>query len=333
MAIHGLEKQKIPAPILDRWRGSRFFEFTSHYKDLNLKVKKFTQAISVPSSFPKKEIEEDLLWQFLTPKFDFFNVIDPIKKSIKIATGANDYRFIPIYINPKSDKNIVIKANDNACVFALIYLLLDNKDQANKINIFLEGNEKSVLLTDLIVITKGTLNINILMIGGWWQRTWTRATFLNENAQVNIKALMVIRDNEHHDFHTDLIHEIPNTKSDQLVKSIVWEGGSGIFSGKIIVKKGAKYTNAYQLNRNLIVSENKCSFASRPFLEINEDEVRCTHGSATSSFNSDELFYLMIRGIPEKTAKKILIRSFAQEVIGFLPERKIKSILEAGTNL
>ena len=103
---------------------------------------------------------------------------------------------------------------------------------------------------------------------------------------------------------------------------------SSIFSGMILVAEGAHDTSAYQSNRNLILSP-RAEANSIPGLEILADRVQCSHGSATSSISPEEIFYLLSRGIPEQTARRMIAQGFLKHALDQFSDETIRTAVES----
>jgi Fe-S cluster assembly protein SufD len=119
---------------------------------------------------------------------------------------------------------------------------------------------------------------------------------------------------QHLDFDTFQEHMAPNTTSDFAFKGALRDEATAVWRGMIKVEKDAQKTNAYQENRNLILSE-KAHADSIPGLEIEANDVRCTHGATISPVNKDELFYAMARGISRGEAERLIVRGFFTDVL------------------
>jgi Fe-S cluster assembly protein SufD len=130
-------------------------------------------------------------------------------------------------------------------------------------------------------------------------------------------ALTIATDAQEFDQRTLQVHQAPNTKSDLLYKNALNDTSKTNFSGLIIVDPDAQKTDAYQSNRNLMLSED-AEVNSLPGLEIQANDVRCTHGSTTSRVDPEQLYYLQSRGIPPKTAHQLLVFGFFEEVLNRL---------------
>ncbi len=135
-------------------------------------------------------------------------------------------------------------------------------------------------------------------------------------------AVTVADDAQEVDARTFQIHEAPNTSSDLLYKNSLDDTARTIFSGLIRVDPGAHQTDAYQKVRNLLLSD-EAEANSAPGLEIEANDVRCTHGATSGQIEQEELFYLMSRGISKKAAQKLIVHGFLREVIDRLGEPAI----------
>jgi Fe-S cluster assembly protein SufD len=135
-------------------------------------------------------------------------------------------------------------------------------------------------------------------------------------------ALTVADDAQEVDARTFQIHEAPNTSSDLLYKNSLDDHSRTIFSGLIRVEPVAHQTDAYQKVRNLLLSDD-AEANSAPGLEIEADDVRCTHGATSGQIEQEELFYLMSRGITKRAAQKLIVHGFLQEVIDRLDQPAI----------
>jgi Fe-S cluster assembly protein SufD len=134
------------------------------------------------------------------------------------------------------------------------------------------------------------------------------------------------------DHHTFQEHVAPQCKSDLLFKVVLMDRASSIYRGLIKVHKNAQGTDAYQANRNLLLSP-KAKADSMPLLEIEANEVRCTHGATIGRVDELQLFYLMSRGISRRQAEKIIVDGFLRPVIDKVPVQwfgeKMQSLLDA----
>jgi Fe-S cluster assembly protein SufD len=120
------------------------------------------------------------------------------------------------------------------------------------------------------------------------------------------------------DFHQDdtvfITHDSLNCESRQVFKKVLRNGATGVFQGKILVKKGAQKTDGYQISQALLLDDDS-QFLAKPELEIYADDVACSHGSTTGAIDEDSLFYLQSRGVPKAQATDLLVLAFLAEAL------------------
>jgi Fe-S cluster assembly protein SufD len=153
----------------------------------------------------------------------------------------------------------------------------------------------------------------ILNTGGKWVRTESVSHVTGEGANVNLLSASIPGEGQEFDQRTYQFHKAQHTTSDLLYKNALFDKSRTIFSGLIIVGEGAHHTDAYQTCRNLLMNP-EVEANSLPGLEINADQVKCSHGSTSGQIEREELFYLLARGIPEKAARKLITGGFLEEV-------------------
>lgn len=134
-----------------------------------------------------------------------------------------------------------------------------------------------------------------------------------ENVESHLYGLYLSGGQQLVDNHTIVDHRKPHCQSNELYKGVMKDQSTGVFNGKIFVRKDAQKTNAFQQNNNLMLGK-KAVIDSKPQLEIFADDVKCSHGSTVGQFNTDALFYLKSRGIGDEKAKALLIHAFAYDV-------------------
>jgi len=154
-----------------------------------------------------------------------------------------------------------------------------------------------------------------------------------ENSQAHLNGLFTSVGNQLVDNHTLMDHQVPNCESNELYKGIINDKSVGVFNGKIYVRKDAQKTNAYQSSKNILLSDD-ATINTKPQLEIYANDVKCSHGTSTGKIDENAMFYLNARGIGKESAKKMLLASFAQEVIDKIEteslRNKISSLFEQG---
>ncbi|NJK90400.1 MAG: Fe-S cluster assembly protein SufD [Blastochloris sp.] len=151
-------------------------------------------------------------------------------------------------------------------------------------------------------------------MGGSYARVETHSQLLGSGARSEMLALTTAHDRQQFDQRTLQDHKAPHTWSDLLFKNTLNHRSKTIFKGLIKVEHGARQTDAYQKNRNLLLNP-EAEADSMPGLEIENDDVKCTHGATTGQIDRDELFYMQARGITPALAKYLIGLGFCEEVL------------------
>lgn len=189
-----------------------------------------------------------------------------------------------------------------------------------------EGNAYHVGTTQVFQERNSVFTSITLSWGGSVIRNNLNSYMNSEGIECNFKGLYFLTGKQHVDNHTLADHANPNCNSNELYKGILADESDGVFNGKIMVRHDAQKTNAYQMNKNILLSDN-ASINSKPQLEIYADDVKCSHGATTGQIDKEQLFYLKARGIGEKEGKKLLIFAFANEIIEDIEVPELKEYL------
>ncbi|MGD2070532.1 MAG: Fe-S cluster assembly protein SufD [Gemmatimonadota bacterium] len=163
--------------------------------------------------------------------------------------------------------------------------------------------------------TLDTLNVNL---GSTTSRVDLNARLVGSGANSDMLGLYFGDEDQHFDHNTSQDHVAPNALSDLLYKGALDGQSRAVFRGIIRVHPRAQQTDAYQTNRNLLLSDHARA-DSLPNLEIQADDVKCSHGATVGQLDRDHLFYLMSRGIPRDRAERLVVLGFLGEVLGRLP--------------
>jgi len=150
---------------------------------------------------------------------------------------------------------------------------------------------------------------------------------LGDESECKIIAATFLDQKDHQEIKTKVNHLAPNCKSYQKVKKVVSGESKGVYQGKIYVKDIAQKTDAYQLSKAILLSENS-EFDSKPELEIYADDVKCSHGSSSGSIDEESIYYLMSRGLNKIESTKLLVEGFLSESIDTIKSTAIKKFLQ-----
>ena len=165
-------------------------------------------------------------------------------------------------------------------------------------------------------------------LGGRFSKTRVEASLAGEGSNAELKAIYFASGEQFFDFHTLQDHRVGNTRSDLLFKGALQDVSRTVYAGLIKIEKHAARSDAYQANRNLVLSD-KAKATSIPMLEIDNNDVRCTHGATVGPVDPEHLFYLQSRGIAKQTAKRMLIQGFFGDVLHRIPFEHARNLVEA----
>ena len=169
-------------------------------------------------------------------------------------------------------------------------------------------------------------HITTISLGGSLVRNNLHIRLDDINCSTYLNGLYIADGNQLMDNHSLVDHAMPNCYSNELYKGIIGGDATGVFNGKIFVRKDAQKTNAYQSNKNILLSDN-ASMNAKPQLEIFADDVKCSHGATIGQIDEEALFYLRARGIGEASARALLNHAFAADVIDQIPDEQVKDKL------
>jgi Fe-S cluster assembly protein SufD len=157
-------------------------------------------------------------------------------------------------------------------------------------------------------------NAVTVTLRGNFIRNNLNALLKSENCETNFNGFYYLDGSSFVDNHTLADHAKPNCQSNETYKGILDNNSTAVFNGKVIVRPQAQKTNAYQSNRNILLSDD-AKINTKPQLEIFADDVKCSHGATSGYLDQESLFYLRARGIGEEAAKSLLLIAFAGEII------------------
>lgn len=148
-----------------------------------------------------------------------------------------------------------------------------------------------------------------------------------EGIESHMYGLYLLKGNTLADNHTVVDHKKPHSFTNELYKGIMDENSKGVFNGKIYVRPQAQKTNAFQANRNILLSD-QATVNTKPQLEIWADDVKCSHGCTTGQLDEEALFYLRTRGIHRDAARAMMLYAFAGEVTEKIPHPVLREYID-----
>ncbi len=185
-------------------------------------------------------------------------------------------------------------------------------------------NANLVSTTHFRQIGKSVVHAVTISFNGGIVRNNLNIVMEDEYCESNLSGLYFIKGQTHVDNHTIVDNVKPNCLSNELYKGVIDDKATAVFNGKIFVEPQAQKTNAFQSNKNIVLSDN-ASVNTKPQLEIYADDVKCSHGCTIGQLDEEGLFYLQSRGINKTAARSLLVQAFAIDIldhIRFEPIRK-----------
>ena len=251
-------------------------------------------------------INNDKIYQkAINQKIDFILENNSSLKIINIFNEESENNFINIYNKFKIGKNSILK----------------------NYKIDLKTNSNIKYLYDDIELDKNSISENfILSLGSRFIKNEINCNLNDQYSSAFINGIIKLTDIQHHEIKTNVNHLAENTKSYQLIKSVLNDSSKGVYQGKIFVDPSAQKTDGYQLSKAILLSEN-AEFNAKPELEIYADDVKCSHGSTSGSLDENAIFYLMSRGISKNDAHNLLINGFLLDVVEKITDTKIKYLI------
>jgi Fe-S cluster assembly protein SufD len=267
-----------------------------------------------------------------------------IKKDYKLAKPLIIYHTTNDKIKSKNvNLRLEFKLEENSSL-RLIDLFNDNSEK-NFLNIFYNFDLKqdSILknykidkiknknvkysFNNIEQDTNSVSETFVLSSGSHFFKNEINCNLKGKYSSAFINGIFSLSDDRHHEIRTTINHLTENTKSYQLIKSILDDSSKAVYQGKIFVNSEAQKTDGYQLSKAILL-DKASEFNAKPELEIYADDVKCSHGSASGSLNEDSIFYLMSRGLSYQQSKELLINGFLLDVIEKITDSEIKDLIK-----
>ena len=260
-----------------------------------------------------------------------------LRKPLIIYHSTND-KIKSTNINLRLD----FELGENSCLKLIDYFT--NTTAKNFINIFYNFNlEKDSILKNYKIdkfinnnlkysfnnIEQDNNSVSetfILSAGSDYFKNEINCNLNGEYSSAFINGIFSLKENQQHEIRTTINHLVENTKSYQLIKSVLGKNSKSAYQGKIFVNSKAQKTDGYQLSKAILLDETS-EFNAKPELEIYADDVKCSHGSASGSLDENSIFYLMSRGLNYQQSKELLINGFLMDVVEKITDVEIKNLI------
>ena len=250
--------------------------------------------------------KKELTSQNINLKINFELEENSSLKLVDLVKDKGNKNFINIFYNFSLEKNSILKnykidqfENDN-----IRYMFNNIKQSSNSVS-------------ETFYLSKGST----------FSKNEIFCDLKGEHSSAFVNGIFSLNKSKHHEIKAKINHLVENTKSYQLVKSVLENKSRSVYQGKIYVDSKAQKTDGYQLSKAILVDETT-EFNAKPELEIYADDVKCSHGSASGSLDENSIFYLMSRGLSYKEARELLINGFLVEVINQITDEPIKKLIK-----
>jgi Fe-S cluster assembly protein SufD len=303
------------------------------------------------------ELDQEYIKNYLFTSFDLTDDVAIFLNSLTF----NDICVVLLPKNTKSYKlnlmNISYALNNNIGLSSRILIIVGKNSSLDLIETelgFFNKNYISNVVCEIFLDENSTLNHTKIINGDYTSLHLSnifinqqvnsfyklhqlsyKGCYINNNINVNllgkrsyceINGLDLASDVQYIKNVIRINHLVGNCKSKQLFKGIYTDKALGVFNGNIFVDAKSEGTNASQINKSILLSED-CDFMSNPNLKINADDVKCSHAATIGRFNKNELFFLRSRGLSVKEANFLLAKFFVSDVLCFKQDNKLKAII------
>jgi Fe-S cluster assembly protein SufD len=291
---------------------------------------------AVPASFGKFEALHAAFWQTGTFLYVPKNVVieHPFRSfAVDTATGQATFTHSLILLEEGAEAFFVdafqSETKDEATfTSAVVELMLRDNAKLRYVQVQDWGRHVWNFMTERATLGRDAeLKSLQVTLGSKFSKNSIGSHLRGENALAEMLGIFFADGDQFFDHHTWQLHESPYATSDLEFKGALKEQARSVYSGLIKVFEGAQRTDAYQQNRNLVLSR-EARADTIPNLEIGANDVRCTHGATVSQVEEEHLFYLESRGIPRSEAQKLIVEGFFRPVIDRIPVEEIQGFLE-----
>jgi Fe-S cluster assembly protein SufD len=241
-------------------------------------------------------------------------------------------------------RNLIVLEDNSEVEIIEDYLNLDDAEAFNlnhfsefyiaenaklRLNIYQEEQNNFHFIGNKFFELKANSNLKATTLNfhGKFIRNNFRVNLNGSNGEATINGVFINENQDHTDSRILIKHNAPHCQSFQTYKGILGDQSTGVFNGKVYVAEGAQKTNAYQSNKNILLSE-EAVINTKPELEIYADDVKCSHGATCGQLDENAIFYAETRGLPRESAKKLIVFAFAQEVVQAIDNLDFRNFME-----
>jgi Fe-S cluster assembly protein SufD len=241
------------------------------------------------------------------------------ERTLIVAGPGSRSRIVEGYVSPDGRASLTN---------AVTEIVLENGAQVERCKLQQEGVEALHVATLAASVGRDArFSDHSLVLGASLSRDDIEVRLDGEGASCELAGLFVVDGKRVADTHSKIDHVRPHGTSRELYKGILDDQARGVFNGLVVVRPGAQKTDAWQMNRNLLLSR-EALVHSTPQLEILANDVKCKHGSTTGQLDPAALFYLRSRGIDAAAARALLTWAFASDLLRHVPDAAVRTAVE-----
>lgn len=258
------------------------------------------------------------------------DIATPIELQNLQAGGQVHARF-PVTVGAGARVTVIERQAGTGDALASSVTTLDVADGAEVLYVVVQEQGESASHLGQMRITLGKnskLTLFLMNIGAKLVRQDLVIAARGEGSDFNLRGVNLLGGDTHCDVTMVLDHLAPHTTSTEIIRNVITDRAHGVFQGQIRVARDAQKTDAKMACNTLLLSDD-AEFSTKPELEIFADDVACGHGATVTEIDNDHLFYLMARGVDEKTGRAMLIKAFLAEIIEELESEELVAVLEA----
>ena len=258
------------------------------------------------------------------------DVATPIELQNLQAGGQVHARF-PVTVGANARVTLVERQAGTGEALASSVTTLDVADGAEVLYVIVQEQAEGATHLGQMRITLGKdsrLTLFLMNIGAKLVRQDLVIAANGEGSDFKLRGVNLLGGDNHCDVTMVLDHIAPHTTSTEIIRSVITDRAHGVFQGQIRVAQLAQKTDAKMACNTLLLSDD-ADFSTKPELEIFADDVACGHGATVTEIDKDHLFYLMARGVDEKSARAMLIKAFLAEIVEELESEELVEVLES----
>lgn len=306
-AVSALDIQNLPTPKEERWKYTNLPRALP--EGLRLVTDTPERVIHIPRGEVCAELE-DILW-----------------------TSENDQHLQPrlkIVLEENAELHLLERQEGQGAYWKNMVTEIEVADNAKLVHYRLQNDSAEAVNTNMVSVRVGRgalyekFSINC---GANLSRHQVHAELTGPGGTCTLNGINLFADTQHGDTTILIEHQAPNCQSNQDYRTILDDTARGVFQGKVHVHQIAQKTDGYQLSNALLLSEG-AEMDTKPELEIYADDVRCSHGATTGRLDETPLFYMRARGIPEASARRLLLRSFLGEVVDKIEDESVHNLVD-----